>query len=134
MDSSKLFAQIKVVGEDQLTVQNFFPTRYWPVIDDALRRAAFDRKVQVQLMASLWNHTRPDMKFYLKSLAALDGANDASIQVVCITYCTYFWRYVQRGGEGGCHWKFCWGCVTLTTRNLDCISDQTCYLLKGDLM
>ena len=57
-------------------------SRYWPVIDDALRRAAFDRKVKVRLLASLWNHTRPDMKFYLQSLAALNGANDASVQVV----------------------------------------------------
>ena len=57
-------------------------SRYWPVIDDALRRAAFDRKVKVRLLASLWNHTRPDMKYYLQSLAALNGANDASVQVV----------------------------------------------------
>ena len=61
-----------------------FLNRYWPNIDDALRRAAFDRKVQVRLMASLWNHTRFDMKFYLRSLAALNGANFASVQVVCI--------------------------------------------------
>ena len=61
-----------------------FSNRYWPVIDDALRRAAFDRKVQVRLMASLWNHTRPDLKQYLRSLAAMNGANSASVQVVCI--------------------------------------------------
>lgn len=71
-----------------VSVMDYFPTTlytpertYWPVIDDALRKAAFDRKVQVRLMASLWNHTRPDLKFYLRSLAALNTANFASIEV-----------------------------------------------------
>ena len=54
------------------------------MIDDALRRAAFDRKVRVRLMASEWNHTRTDMKNYLRSLVALNTANNASIQVVSI--------------------------------------------------
>ena len=62
-----------------------FFCRYWPVIDDALRKAAFDRQVHVRLLASLWNHTRPDLKFYLRSLAALNTANHASVQVVCTT-------------------------------------------------
>ena len=65
-------------------MSRIFSNRYWPTIDDALRRAAFDRKVQVRLMASLWNHTRFDMKFYLRSLAALNSANFASVQVVRI--------------------------------------------------
>lgn len=71
-----------------VSVMDYFPTTlytrqrtYWPVIDDALRRAAFDRKVHVRLMASLWNHTRSDMKNYLRSLAALNYANDAYVQV-----------------------------------------------------
>lgn len=61
--------------------------RYWPVIDDALRKAAFDRKVHVRLLASLWNHTRFDMKYYLQSLAALNKANFASVEVVCTPLC-----------------------------------------------
>lgn len=61
--------------------------RYWPVIDDALRKAAFDRKVHVRLLASLWNHTRSDMKYYLRSLAALNRANYASVEVVCTPLC-----------------------------------------------
>lgn len=80
IDSAKKFVYVSVM--------DYFPTTlytknrtYWPNIDDALRRAAFDRKVQVRLMASLWNHTRFDMKFYLRSLAALNGANFASVQV-----------------------------------------------------
>lgn len=71
-----------------VSVMDYFPTTlytdqrtFWPVIDDALRRAAFDRKVRVRLMASEWNHTRTDMKNYLRSLVALNTANNASIQV-----------------------------------------------------
>lgn len=71
-----------------VSVMDYFPTTlytqqrtYWPVIDDALRKAAFDRKVHVRLLASLWNHTRFDMKFYLRSLAALNRANFASVEV-----------------------------------------------------
>ena len=66
--------------------------RYWPVIDDALREAAFNRKVKVRLLASLWNHTRPDLKFYLRSLAALNGANYASVEVVCALSLTFTLR------------------------------------------
>lgn len=63
--------------------------RYWPDIDDALRKAAFDRKVHVRLLASLWNHTRSDMKYYLRSLAALNRANFASVEVVCTPVCKF---------------------------------------------
>ena len=45
-----------------------FPFSYWPDIDDALRSAAFNRKVQVRLLASYWNHTWGDMINFLKSL------------------------------------------------------------------
>ena len=65
-----------------------FMCRYWPVIDDALRHAAFDRGVKVRLMGSLWNHTAPDMKNYFQSLSILSGSFryhlTIDIQVVCI--------------------------------------------------
>ena len=41
---------------------------FWPVIDDALRRAAIERGVEVKLLLSNWTSTRPEMKDYLKSL------------------------------------------------------------------
>lgn len=44
---------------------------YWPLIDNALRKAVIERKVQVRLLASQWTHTRPSMVFFLKSLSAL---------------------------------------------------------------
>ncbi|XP_020611844.1 phospholipase D3-like [Orbicella faveolata] len=79
-----------------ISVMDYFPTTlytdqrtYWPVIDDALRKAAFDRKVHVRLLASLWNHTRSDMKYYLRSLAALNRANYASVEVRLYTVSPY---------------------------------------------
>ena len=35
-------------------------------------------------MASWWNNTRPDILYYLSSLAALSGANGAHIEVVSV--------------------------------------------------
>ncbi|XP_030071139.1 5'-3' exonuclease PLD4 isoform X2 [Microcaecilia unicolor] len=62
-----------------VSVMEYFPTsrfkqpaKYWPVIDDALRRAAFNRHVQIQLLISCWMHTDPSMFAYLKSLHALN--------------------------------------------------------------
>eukprot|EP00118_Oscarella_pearsei_P004359 m.18508 g.18508 ORF g.18508 m.18508 type:complete len:442 (+) comp27672_c0_seq1:75-1400(+) len=69
-------------AEEQINVavMDYFPTtlyavanKYWPVIDDALRSAAFDRGIHVRLLASWWNHTLPQMKNYLRSLASLNG-------------------------------------------------------------
>ncbi|KAK7103131.1 5'-3' exonuclease PLD3-like [Littorina saxatilis] len=45
--------------------------RYWPVIDDALREAAFDRRVRVRILASKWNHTKKDMYPLLCSLTMM---------------------------------------------------------------
>lgn len=47
--------------------------RFWPVIDDSLRAAAMERGVRVRLLGSHWNHTWPDMKYYLKSLQDLNS-------------------------------------------------------------
>lgn len=47
------------------------PQSYWPVIDDALRRAAFERGVRVRLLGSKWNHTKKNMYAFLRSLSAL---------------------------------------------------------------
>ena len=66
------------------------PTAYWPVIDDALRRAAVERGVRVRLMASKWNHTRSTMYSFLRSLDSLRhvgprGRIQAKIFVVPVT-------------------------------------------------
>ena len=44
---------------------------FWPVIDDALRRAAIERGVEIKFLLSNWTNTRPYMEDYLKSLTVL---------------------------------------------------------------
>lgn len=62
------------------SVMEYFPTtrfsrpaRYWPVLDDALRAAAFSRGVQVRLLVSCGLNTDPRMFPYLRSLQALSN-------------------------------------------------------------
>ena len=45
--------------------------KFWPLIDDALKRASIERGVEVKLMLSNWTSTRPEMKNFLISLTAL---------------------------------------------------------------
>ena len=58
--------------------------RFWPVIDNALRKASLERGVQVRVLASLWNHTKPDMIHFLRSLTDISGAMKADVQVVSV--------------------------------------------------
>jgi phospholipase D3/4 len=58
-----------------IAVMDYFPTflftrkpAFWPVIDDALRRAAIERGVRVRILASKWSHTRKTMFAFLSSL------------------------------------------------------------------
>ena len=57
---------------------------FWPVIDDALRRAAIERGVEVKLLLSNWTSTRPQMRDYLKSLTDLSRC--ISNNAKCDTY------------------------------------------------
>ncbi|XP_039768080.1 5'-3' exonuclease PLD4 [Ornithorhynchus anatinus] len=61
-----------------ISVMEYFPTtrfqqppRYWPVIDNALRAAAFNRNVPIRLLVSCGVDTDPSMFAYLRSLRAL---------------------------------------------------------------
>ncbi|XP_025045120.2 5'-3' exonuclease PLD4 isoform X1 [Pelodiscus sinensis] len=61
-----------------VSVMEYFPTtrfshpaKYWPDIDNALRRVAFNHNVQIRLLISCWLHTDPSMFHYLQSLRAL---------------------------------------------------------------
>ncbi|XP_068633790.1 5'-3' exonuclease PLD3-like isoform X2 [Battus philenor] len=45
--------------------------KFWPKIDDAIRAAALENKVQVRMLISWWKHSRPDEDYFLRSLAAL---------------------------------------------------------------
>lgn len=60
------------------SVMEYFPTsrfehpiRYWPVIDNALREAAFNRHVLIHLLISCGKNSDPSMFPYLRSLQAL---------------------------------------------------------------
>ncbi|GFX22077.1 5'-3' exonuclease PLD3 [Trichonephila clavipes] len=59
---------------------DYFPTslymdkdHYWPAIDDALRRVTVVKRLQVRILASYWNHTKPTMMSFLRSLHALNS-------------------------------------------------------------
>nr|XP_006113627.1 phospholipase D3-like [Pelodiscus sinensis] len=47
------------------------PKRFWPVIDDALRAAACNRRVKVRLLISCWQHSDQSMFLFLESLSVL---------------------------------------------------------------
>uniref|UniRef100_A0A224XGI0 Putative Phospholipase D3 n=2 Tax=Megacormus gertschi TaxID=1843536 RepID=A0A224XGI0_9SCOR len=63
-----------------IAVMDYFPAiiytkhlKYWPVIDDALREAAVTRGIKIKVLASHWQHTRPIMLSFLRSLQALNS-------------------------------------------------------------
>lgn len=58
------------------------PDRFWPEIDDSLRRAVFERGVAVRLLVGCWAHSKAAMFPFLRSLAAIaDNATRFSAEV-----------------------------------------------------
>jgi len=72
INSAKEFVRVAVMDYFPATIYNK-KTIFWPMIDDALRRAAIERGVRVELLMSEWAHTRQSMFKYLKSLQDLNG-------------------------------------------------------------
>ncbi|KAJ9585958.1 hypothetical protein L9F63_020390, partial [Diploptera punctata] len=76
-----------------ISVMEYFPleiysphTRFWPVIDNALRAAAVNRKIEVRLLISNWNHTLKAESYFLRSLIDISGAyNGVSVKVKWFT-------------------------------------------------
>lgn len=74
-----------------ISVMDYFPliiytpkVKFWPVIDDALRKAAIENRVTVKLLISWWNHSRSEEDKFLQSLQDLSGAfHGVDIEVVC---------------------------------------------------
>ncbi|KAM6912551.1 5'-3' exonuclease PLD4 [Xenentodon cancila] len=63
-----------------VAVMEYFPTthferhqRYWPFIDDAIRTAAYERKVKIRLLISCGRDSDPAMLPFLRSLATIDS-------------------------------------------------------------
>lgn len=64
-----------------IAVMDYYPLiiygnkpRYWGEIDEALRTAAVDNRVEVRLLISWWEHSRQSQKHFLQSLAVLTGS------------------------------------------------------------
>ncbi|CAL8099885.1 unnamed protein product [Calicophoron daubneyi] len=90
INKAQKFIHIEVM--DYLT--EIFPTAnlpamFWPDIDDALRRAAIDRKVEVCLLVGNWPHTANEQYAYVKSLQALNGVRGAKLSVRWFTVPVY---------------------------------------------
>ncbi|KAM4625085.1 5'-3' exonuclease PLD4 [Polymixia lowei] len=72
-----------------VAVMDYFPTtrferpqRYWPVIDDAIKRAAFERHVKIRMLISCGLDSDPAMLPFLKSLASMHSpGQNINIQV-----------------------------------------------------
>ncbi|KAK3892292.1 hypothetical protein Pcinc_003912 [Petrolisthes cinctipes] len=82
--SDDIIAILDVIDKAQhfvyVAVMDYFPRmlyskdrKFWPVIDERLRAAAWERGVRVRVLGSHWSHTRPDMPAFLASLQALTG-------------------------------------------------------------
>lgn len=57
--------------------------RYWPYIDDAIKTAAFERKVKIRLLISCGMDSDPAMLPFLQSLASIDNPRlNISVEIV----------------------------------------------------
>ncbi|XP_075230962.1 5'-3' exonuclease PLD3-like isoform X2 [Lycorma delicatula] len=61
-----------------IAVMDYYPLilyekklKYWAIIDDALRAAAVDNKIEIRLLISWWDHSRQSEKYFLRSLTLL---------------------------------------------------------------
>ncbi|XP_067471135.1 5'-3' exonuclease PLD4 [Thunnus thynnus] len=79
-----LEAILSIISESQhfvdVAVMEYFPTtrfekpqRYWPIIDDAIRTAAFERRVKIRMLISCGRDSDPAMLPFLQSLASMDS-------------------------------------------------------------
>uniref|UniRef100_G3UL33 5'-3' exonuclease PLD3 n=1 Tax=Loxodonta africana TaxID=9785 RepID=G3UL33_LOXAF len=81
VDSARSFIYVAVMNYLP-TMEFSHPRRFWPAVDDGLRRAAYERGVKVRLLVSCWGHSELSMRAFLLSLAALrDNHTHLDIQV-----------------------------------------------------
>ncbi|XP_063987276.1 5'-3' exonuclease PLD3-like isoform X3 [Diachasmimorpha longicaudata] len=73
IDKAEKFIYISVMDYFPLTIYTT-KVKYWPVIDDALRSAAIDRRITVRLLISWWKHSRASENAFLKSLMDLTNS------------------------------------------------------------
>ncbi|CAJ1073810.1 '-3' exonuclease PLD4 [Xyrichtys novacula] len=89
-----LEAILSIISEAEryvdVAVMEYFPTtrfekpqRYWPLIDDAIRRAAFEKRIKIRMLVSCGRDSDPAMLPFLQSLASMDSPHhDINIQIV----------------------------------------------------
>ncbi|XP_073824358.1 5'-3' exonuclease PLD3-like [Musca autumnalis] len=73
ISSAKEFVNIAVMDYIPMLIYSQNKT-YWPIIDDALRSAAIDRKIKIKLLISWWKHSNPAEDYFLRSLQVLSEA------------------------------------------------------------
>lgn len=81
MDKAKHRLDISVMNYSP-TTEFIWPKKFWPRIDDALRRAAFERHIKVRLLFSDWSHNKEEELMWYRSLNAVQSkAMKGSIHV-----------------------------------------------------
>ncbi|KFQ81113.1 Phospholipase D3, partial [Phoenicopterus ruber ruber] len=93
IDAAEDFVDIAVMSYLP-TTEFSHPQRFWPAIDNRLRKAIFERRVTVRLLVGCWRHSQVTMFPFLKSLAAVaDNRTRYSVEVVGIV--VQLWRAAQ---------------------------------------
>ncbi|XP_053577736.1 5'-3' exonuclease PLD3 [Bombina bombina] len=72
IDDAKKFIYISVMDYTP-TEEYSHPKRFWPEIDDHLRKAVYEKRINVRLLISCWKNSNPAMFPFLTSLAALNS-------------------------------------------------------------
>ncbi|XP_068106908.1 5'-3' exonuclease PLD3 [Hyperolius riggenbachi] len=73
IDDAKKFVYISVM--DYTPTEEFsHPRKFWPQIDNPLRKAVYERFVTVRLLISCWANSKPTMFPFLKSLEGLNSS------------------------------------------------------------
>lgn len=72
IDSARHQIDISVMNYAART-EFIWPKKFWPRIDNALRRAAVERRVSVRLLFSDWSHTKDEEIMWYKSLNAIQS-------------------------------------------------------------
>ncbi|XP_054664088.1 5'-3' exonuclease PLD3 isoform X1 [Grus americana] len=81
IDAAEDFVDIAVMSYLP-TTEFSHPQRFWPAIDNRLRKAVFERRVKVRLLVGCWRHSQATMFPFLKSLAAVaDNRTRYSVEV-----------------------------------------------------
>lgn len=114
MQRAEKFIYISVMDYFPLTI--YTPkVKYWPAIDNAIRAAAIEHKIEVKLLISKWNHSRPSEDYFLRSLADLTRSyRKVSIEVR---------RFIVPADDEQSHLPFC-----RVNHNKYMVTDNTAYI------